>query len=226
MPGRIENETLLTKIEELERRLRNLESSPQAPRRSQRGGSFRLIPADGNPAQLLYFGDYEDGDDVEQFGIAMYDKTGQIIWATSENQDGIMFPGDMSSWIVPTPQSITSATFVPIAEMALMPRSHSAIYATAAIIVPVGTTAEVRVGDGISSYTSTITVPSGGNGNVILNWKHPFGIGWDQPSASALLGWQVRRASGAGTITCYPPRGAWWTSDIWGATTSPGLSFV
>ena len=228
MPARIEQETLLTEIADLKRRLRNLESAPQAPNRSQRGGTFRLIPEDGGPESLLYFGNFTDDSTVDRYGVALYDTNGETVLATAEDAEGLLFPGDLAQWAVPTVQTITSGSFVTVAEVQLHPRAHNTFYSTAAIICDVGTTAEVKVTNGVSA-TSTITIPSGGNGNMTLNWKHPFGSGWEAPAAlgSSILSWQVRRASGAGNVYAYPTRSLWLcNSSFTGATTSPGLSFV
>lgn len=144
MPGRPDDDDILAELRDIQRRLRNLETAPQAPNSSQRGGSFKLIPEDGTP-ELLSFGTYEDGGGVPQYGVAMRDKDDAIVIATREDKEGLLMPFESTQWMVPTPQSITSATMVSVAECEILLPALPNIYFTAALVVPVGTVAQIDV---------------------------------------------------------------------------------
>lgn len=203
---------------EMERRLSALERSPSLPNTSQRGGTYELLSSDGS--SVFKFGEFTDPDAEESFGISAFDEDGNTVLATRSDVEGLVYPIVSQQFIVPTPQTITSGTFVAVAESQVWAPAWNCIYATAAIITDVGTTAEVRLSNSINTIsTNTVTVPAASNGNVLFKWEHGFTVGWSaglvgsNPGAtSGLLQWQVRRASGGGNVTAYPPRGFHWVS--------------
>jgi hypothetical protein len=197
---------------DVNRRLTELERGRRMPYTTQRGGAFELLSETGEPR--LKFGNFTapDDDDDQRYGIQVLDADGNVVFAADEDQRGLLIPIDSTQWTVPTPQSITSGTFIAVAETQVLALNSDTLYATGALIVPASTIAQCRVIDVISGQaTSTIEVNGGGagvNGNLSLRWEHPFAIGWNDNSAvNVFLAWQIRRSAGGGTITAYPPRG-------------------
>lgn len=203
------------RLRRMERRLAAVERAPQMPETSQTGGSFVLLAADGT--ELLRFGDYNDADAVERYGVALFDTDGNIVLANDEDDAGLVFPGDNQQWGPTAPVQITTTgAFQDDWSTSLMGINGDAIYARAAFQA-IGCTAEVKItwGDdaGNSGDTNTVTALPGYNGAWVLSWRHPFPVGVT-PSADLATSYitlrvNARRVSGAGTVYVYRPRVLW-----------------
>lgn len=193
----------------IEQRIDKLETARRLPNSSMSGGTFELTSEDGHP-KLLFFGTVaSSGDGAPLYGVQINDAKGDVVFAVDESVNGIVYPQFYGQWTVPQAQSITNSSFVTVAECSYGAFAHDVMVADAAIVVPAGTTAEVRVFDNANSI-STNTLSVSASGNVRLNWLHPYKVGWgdDRPGRpqTAFLQWQVRRSGGAGTILAFPPR--------------------
>lgn len=172
------------------------------------GGGLQLRDRDGNTR--AFFGDFNDPDAGSRYGVAMYDTKGDVVFATDAGEEGLVYPQALAQWQVPTPQTITSAAFVEVAEVYLQNLNHDVIRTSAALIVAAATTAEVRIRDSATgAVTNTLSVVGAANGSVRCEWLHPFSVGWGDvdPDATAVLKYEVRRSAGAGNVTAYPPSG-------------------
>lgn len=203
------------RLRSLEREVRSLSRTPSLPETSQTGGSFVLLAADGT--ELLRFGDYNDADADDRYGVALFDTAGNIVLANDEEDEGLVFPGDNQQWGPTAPVQITTTgAFQDDWSTSLMGIDGDAIYARAAFQA-IGCTAEVKItwadDEGNSGDTNTITALPGYNGAWVLSWRHPFPIGV-QPTADLEAGYitlrvNARRVSGAGTVYVYRPRVLW-----------------
>jgi hypothetical protein len=205
-------DSIISELNDLKRRVRELETAPRITNTSQRGGTFRLIANDGDPT-LFNFGGFTDADNNEQYGIAVNDRDGNALIATGENDQGLLVPAFTAAFADASPRSITSATYDPAntSEVLVPLLVHDTVSFNAALIVPAGTNAEVRVQELLTAQAWTVAVPGPYNGNVYLRWLHPFGIGWSDlstnlPEYQMFLQYSVRRTAGAGTVTAYRPR--------------------
>jgi hypothetical protein len=207
----------LEHMRDLERRVTDLERSRRMPFTTQRGGAFTLAPEDLNPPALVAFGAISGisaangaPGSAGNYGVAKYDAKGDIVSMNAENADGMIYPLEVMPWYDPTPKSVTSGTFANLWECGLAGLDHDALVFTAALVVPAGTIAQVRVLDAVSGNATNVLEVNSANGNVLCNWLHPFTVGWgdDRPGRTfgPFLGYQVRRSAGAGTISAFPPR--------------------
>lgn len=200
-------ETDGTILADFERRLHALETAPRAPFTSITEGTLFVIDTDGTV--LARLGNFNGPDLSPSVGVSFYDSEGRTVFAVDGGHEGLHYPHAQAGWTIPTSQPITSGTFVTISEAGLYELAHDSIFFDAALIVPAATTAEVRATDAVSgAVTNTVTVGASSSGSVTCQWIHPFSVGWgdSDPDTAALLQYQVRRASGAGTITAFPPR--------------------
>lgn len=201
----------------MERRLAALEGASSMQATAQRGGEFKLMDAAGGHS-LLRFGTFTDavaGIPNPKYGVmgksggAVGHEAVSLYW--TDEDEGLAYPHEQLAWQVPTAQTITSGTFVNVAEAELFMPQGDVIFATGAIICAVGTTAEVRIAqsNGPGEVTTPVAIPSGANSIVQFSWLHPFSVGWGDQSTTnyfPFIQWQVRRTSGAGNVTAYPPR--------------------
>jgi len=172
------------------------------------GGGIRLRDRTGTTR--AFFGDFSDPDTSSRYGISLYDAKGDTIFAIDSAEEGMLYPQQYAQWIVPTPQVVTSGSFVTVAEVGIQLLNHDVIRTDASMQVDAGTTAEVRIRDVYSgAVTNTLAVAGSANGSVLCEWLHPFSVGWgdSNPSVQMFLQWEVRRSAGAGNVTVYPPRG-------------------
>lgn len=193
------------------------------------GGGLQLRDRAGNTR--AFFGDFDDPDAGSRYGISFYDSKGDAVFVVDAEEEGLVYPQAMAQWQVPTPQIITSGTFVEVAESYLQNLNHDVIRVAAALIVDAATSAEVRIREVTSGeVTNTLTVAGAANGTVQCEWLHPFAVGWGDtdPDSTVNLKYEVRRSAGAGNVTAYPPTGIvlgnrrWFTNE---SATTP-LAFL
>ncbi len=153
---------------------------------------------------------YNSDKSVLETGKAWIDGEGNKILAQNDSAQGLVYPHDMTQWIVPTTQSITSTTWTTIAECETQVPAGDIYQFSAALICPAGTTVGVRIlASGVPYGTQT---QAGEVSGVVCEWLHPYTIGWGEQGANAgksavvFLQYQVQRTAGVGTITAYTPR--------------------
>lgn len=208
------------RLRRLEGRLGRLERAPSMPETSQTGGSFVLYAEDGT--ELFRFGDYNDVDATERYGVALFDANGAIVLATDEDRGGLVWPGDLTQWGTTTPTAVTGAAFADFHSTGLAGINGNVLFAQGAVTTDVGTTGEVRVryasNDAVTvGNTNAVAVGSGGSIIWQLAWLHPFDKGLTVDvdlSADIVSLWlEARRTAGAGNVYVYRPRFLWVTSD-------------
>lgn len=207
MPIHNEPRSIETILRDLERRLHAVENANPARFTTITEGSTIVKELDGTI--LARFGNFNGPDMAPAVGVSLYDSDGRTVLAIDGSHEGLHYPHIQAGWTVPTAQSITSGAFVTVAEAGVYETTHDCFFFQAAIVVPGATTAEVRVHDASTGVdTNVLTVGAGASGTVTCQWIHPFSIGWGDtdPDTAPLLQYQVRRASGAGTISAFPPR--------------------
>jgi hypothetical protein len=211
------------------RRLEALERGRRMPFTVQRGGTWELRSEGGDTR--MFFGDFTDPDGSTRYGVSILDGNGYPAFLADEDQPGAVWPMDSTSWVVPTPQTLTSGSFIAVSETQVVGLNGDVFYATGALIVDASTIAQCRVIDVISGQaTATIEVNGGGggvNGNLTLAWEHPFLVGYQNGvGANVFLAWQIRRSAGGGNIVAYPPRGLLIGNQRFLAPSVNGLTFA
>lgn len=213
MPGRVEEANLIARIAELERRLRNLESAPQQPNRSQRGGTFTLIPTDGSPNALLKFGLFTSPAGTAE-GVSLYDKNFSTVVAITENTVGLLMPTfSLPTLQEATFQTVTSATFVDLWFTPLRYQAFEALGFKTNVTVGANSAFEARILEAktgnftsVASYNNATGSPVGKTVN--FGWIPPgVAVGMDQTGEhEPIYRLQVRRTSGANNIDVYVPQ--------------------
>lgn len=225
-----DDKKLSVELVEIRRRLSELEGARATRATVQSGGTYKLTNEDGH--EILAFGEAGfDPQDNPIYGLRLLDSEDAIVFAVTEDHQGILWPHEYHQWIVPTAQTITSTSFVTVAECTVIGPNVDMLSASGAVIVPVGSTAEIRINAQGVGATDPIVVPSGGNGLASFNWIHPLETAWGEQNVgavSALFSWEARLASGAGPITVYPPRHLTFRNRIFAssASTSGGGAFT
>lgn len=193
----------------IEARLAALEGAAPTTRSTQIGGSFKLENPSGQTVFL--FGDVSGiiTEPGQQFGVEALDSLGSIALWWSDTTRGLVYPAEQHQWYVPVAQTVTSGTFVAVAEAELFMPQGDVLYATAAIITPAATTAEVRIAALTGEATDPVAVPASSSGLVVFRWLHPFSVGMfdsAHPRFNPTVQWQVRRTTGVGNVSAFPPR--------------------
>lgn len=214
---------LLAELADVKRRLRAIETAPQAPNRTQRGGSFRLIPQDGDPASLFTFGGYPNPDTgADEFGVTGYDSKGDIVFALGEADEGLIFPHLYTPWKPAAGASplsgsgglktVTTGSYESVFETYCEIPAHDSLYVLFAYATDGGTVGRVYLDSGTPGQTAAIDLPAGSSGTVRFNWRHPFSVGWgdSDTDATAFVQLMARRSSGAGNVSIYWPFVACW----------------
>lgn len=213
MTTRGTSDDLISRIEALEKALKDLTVAPVFTNASQRGGTFSLYPPTGN-TPLEYTGAYADAAGAASYGHSFYDQNGAVIFSSTNAGPGVAGPVDHGNWSFPT-QNLTTisaiAAFQTICEVDLAYLVHDVIFSTSALIVSAGATAQLRIYDAVTATQqgATLTVVGAASGAYALNWQHPYTVGWGDPRSrppNGLVQIQARMSAGAGTITVYPPR--------------------
>jgi hypothetical protein len=191
------------------------------------GGETAMIAKDGEGRHALHIGRYA-GDYVgERFGLEAHGADGRVVLATDTGATGLVYPFDNCQWMVPaTFQNITSGSFGVVAQMELDGLDHEVLRFTADLVVPGGTSAEIRAREAFSGQTTNTLSVSGAAGEVRCRWELPFDKGWGANVDTLLFAYEVRRSAGAGTVQAYPPRGASFGNSALRAPTNPALTFI
>lgn len=196
-------------MREIERRVRELEGARPMMATTMTGGTFEL--RSDTDERMLRFGAFGNADDgTPLYGVVMYGENGENVFDVLDNERGLVYPHSYHQWVVSTPEPVTSGTFQNLFECEVILPNADALQAGAVVITPAGVTAEVRIRESVSGETTNVvTVPADSQKLVLFEWQHPFSVGWgDTPGLirSPFLHWEVRVASGVGTVSAYPPR--------------------
>jgi hypothetical protein len=180
-------ENLTTEIQDILRRLRNLELSPKLTNAS-------IADLDGNERVRLGL---LDGD--ENYGLAVFDVDGD----TRLRVDG---RGMIAPYLPGIPRNpaeyitTTSPTFVTIWQSVFPICSHQAIGGRVGWGADAGTTGELRLKLG-SATTDPATLAAGSTGEQIFQWLHGAALG----SGPQYVEIQARRTGGVNGINIYSP---------------------
>lgn len=173
-----------------------------------RGGAFTFANEALTP--MLRFGKLRDPTTAaDYYAIVANDDNNSVVLWFSDNQRGMIYPFQQAQWIVPTAQVVTSGTFVEVAECGLTFLNNDVIAGEGVVSCPAGTVAEVRINDPVNAFATDPVTVDGHQAFVQFEWLHPYSIGWgdlSHPRAYPFLRWEVRRVSGAGNVTAFPPR--------------------
>ena len=192
---------LNSRVQELERIVHALSTSPQSPYRSQRGGTYKLL--DNNGREVFYFGNTSSGG----YGILARVPDGAGV-GTDPTVLEIDNGGLEAPWLdMPVEKTgeyvaVTSGTFATIWQGNGMLIVSNAIRVQGFITCDPDTTGEVRV---VSGSVTSAVVSCPASTQTFYEWNlllAPNLIG----TSPLLTKLQVRRVSGAGNVNVYTPR--------------------
>lgn len=187
-------------IADLERRLRNVESSNRLQSSSVRGGTFQVLDDDGN--EVARTGRLQSSPFAVD-GFYVNSETGAGWHLYVGDNVGFALPWLDHAWFDPTDAiSVTSGTFVETWRCVFELATSYVVKFRVFVDVPAATTAELRVlGPG--------DVQVGGDKSVVgaSVAYHEFDTNAGLTLASGPISFklQVRRTAGAGTISVYKP---------------------
>lgn len=212
----------------LERRIRALEQQVlelQAGRKlssaSFRGGAFRFLDDSGQPRHV--FGNVELSGEIggvtSAYGDLMFGDEGAIILGGREGDRGLMYPFIPQPMVNPTPQFVTSSSFVNIFEGRYIYPAHEVFFVTGAYVSAASTTGEIRLKESFSGQTTDVaSISAGKSGYYTFGWLHPATTGLydprDRPTGDAFMAIEARRVSGSGDFNVWPPQVAAWMSHF------------
>lgn len=192
---------LNSRVQELERIVHALSTSPQSPHRSQRGGTYKLLNEDGR--EVFYFGNTNSGG----FGILgrVPDGAGP---GTSPTVLEIDNGGLEAPWLdIPVERTdefvpVTSGTFATIWRGNGMLVVSNAIKVKGSITCDASTTGEARVVVG-SVTSAVVSCPA----NTQTNYEWNLLLAANSIGVAGLLPkLEVRRVSGTGNVNVFTPR--------------------
>lgn len=205
------DDDIISRIEALEKAVRELGTQPLMPNTSQRGGTYAVFPPSGNQA-TEYVGAFNTAGGGSAYGHSFYDQNGSTVLGVTNSNAGLIGSVDHAAFTVPTAQNITSATWVTIAEIELSAPPFDAWLFSAAVSVPAATTAQFRMFNALnagSAMGNVLTKAGAYSGAVVCAFLHPFAVGWGDPrgrDTSCLLQFQCQMTAGAGPVAVWPPR--------------------
>lgn len=176
-------------INDLERRIRNLENAAQLTNSSIKDGTLEVLDGSGNVRVRI-------GRQLDTtYGVQVFDTSGALVWRSETTTTAYVAPSAATA-------SVTSGSFVSVAEYRAPFQFPTVLRGAFDVTVPGGSTAQLALYDasGIGSYvwtsavlstTGTVELPAG-------TAPDGTGDGWTKLQLHAL------RASGAGTITVNP----------------------
>lgn len=192
---------LAARLQEVEERLRALETAPRISSTSQRGGSYKLLDDDGNV--LWIFGEYTRGAFTDygiQSRVPDGAGPGDSTTALEININGMEAPQipltvSRNDFVV-----VTSGSFVTVwTAVASLLVSDSIVWSSQVGCDP-ATTAEAKLVASGGLETDVIVCGAGTFTAADFRWLHghPQGFGFS-------VSLQVRRTSGAGNVNVYEP---------------------
>ncbi len=223
-------DTLTAQIDELQRRLRALETAPRMPFTTQTGGSFVLVSPNTSRNMRLFggFGSF--------FGDVEYDGSGNSVLMVRDDKDGLVKP-DIHLSLYPRRGFGSGVEYIPVSAAAFTKvwsgsfrRAYHDVYRVALVVTSdAATVGQVRLRE-IQSNTSTtvLNTTAGTQQLVSFDWIHPCGIGDDGNGHLGEFAIEVLRVSGAGNINVYAPNYSTFTSSalVFTADTSGNAQIV
>lgn len=186
MPRDVTPPDLADVLQDIDRRLRALERSPQAPRTSIAGGRLRVLTDDGDP--VVELGQLDSGH-----GILVYNPDGSVRWQSASLPAGFVPPLRPSA----LPEASSTSTAWQQAAMFAGPDPGGRFVVPVLVDCPPGATGELELYNqhppGFQITTRAIS--NADDGQVVLLEAS----GLTGPFAWFTLA--VRRLSGAGTVT-------------------------
>lgn len=207
--------SLAAELRDLRERISKLERLPKLPFSSTKGGSLTLLDEDGNVRWVA--GNVTlnniDGSKAPGYGVFNTDAQGEFLSGQSSAFRGWLYPIEQLAMHDPTAKTVTSAGFVDLFETQMDNPSREVVQIEGAINTDAGTTAQIRLRDGVSgNVTGTITVPAGSNGFYQFYWLHPATCGLGDKRAQTegraptiFLILEALRVSGSGNVRVFPP---------------------
>lgn len=213
MPGVPLPDDLLRRLEELERRIRDLETAPRATHTSVRGGSFTVLDDAGNEVVVL------NGS-----GLRVYDAAGVLraalggfgggdygsqVWdAAGGLRFSVLNDGYHDPWIphamIPAGAfvSTTSAAFTPMHQGKVELITHLGVSVSVIGAADAGTTGEFRLRNAdTGAVTAAISVAAGTSLGQTFQWLHGSALG----GGPVRFDVEGRRTGGAGNFHIYQP---------------------
>lgn len=224
MPYGRRTDSLLEQIEELKRRIANLERAGQLGSSAIMGGALALMSEDG---ELTYaeMGTYTDRAGNERIGLTVntIDPSIASFRSLEIGSAGIQVPATHAT-MVPL-----SGSFVDVTSSSFQD-THRAIFhqaVTDGYVVEVpwvtdgGTTGEIRIANVITggNTTDAISVAAGSSGFAVFAWLHgqPLTTGPFQPTV------QARRTGGAGNVRIFAPQKSYQVAGYIAGATASGV---
>lgn len=186
----------------IERRLKNLETGAQLPNSTSRGGSTAWKNHDLQTHG--YFGTFGDSHGTFE-GFVIYDGATHSMFMTRADKPGIIHPELSPTWVLDNQYiPVTSATYVTVARW--NPRSiyHEVLDTVIPVGSDPGTVGEIRL---IELHTGNVTdslVTTAGQFQFAgFSWVHPI-----EPNTGANPNFEIqaKRNSGAGSVNVHQSR--------------------
>lgn len=211
--------SLFLELQDLKRRLHNLETAPRLPNSAQTGGTYQLLSPNTNQEirregviQFFPGGDESLPPSQTFYGIAFYDGSHNSVFMIRDDHAGLVKPGLHIPFKTPTPTVTNSGSFTVCTEWYSRKLYTNVLFIEGAVVADAATTGEMRIIDTLSSQsTAVLTVPASTNAIYSIVWLHPFGVA--STGTPCFLQIQARVTSGPGNLTVYPPRYAEMVSD-------------
>jgi hypothetical protein len=213
---------LVRRVEDLEREVRQLKSARALSASSFRGGQFIFQDPDGNERWRM--GDVDTPNGPE-YGIIGRGDGGGIVFAVQETNRGLVYPNlSVPVYRSDLSISVTSGTFVEVLQVREDTPPAEVFFIEFVISCAASTTAEAKIVDNGSpsvAETDIATVPANTSTLVRFEWLHDSVAGWGDDRWDVLGGSRssnffpivnVRRASGAGSVTVNGPITCYFTS--------------
>jgi hypothetical protein len=197
------DDDFLARFADLERQVRELATASPAQR-------TEIVDDDGN-VRLRQGRLTAAGGSGEAWGLEILNQPGDSDWPGGKpffraTEDGAEFPYVQSPMVPNTTSvSVTSGSFVTAYHSAIGQIMHRRVGCHVPVIVPAGTTGELRLsGENFVGASPAVALTDGFSGYVsVPAWAHGHTL-WVGPVFFLL---EVRRLTGGGTISVFEPPG-------------------
>lgn len=190
-------DSIYKEIEDLKRRLRDLESSPQLSSSSVKEGSLKILDSSGNVVVTL--GKLLNGN----YGLQIVNGAGGLTTFLADSDSAALPPMPVPSRI-DIPQTITSGTFVNLCTGEVERLAHDAVRVRSSWATDATATGEIRIANASAgTFTNAIAIPANSSGIAEFHWLH----GQTLSAGPYYFRVQARRTSGGGVMNVYPADG-------------------
>lgn len=190
--------SLAAEFAELKRRVADLERTPRLTNANVTG-RIRLIDEAGKV--VGWFGAAADGTQVVAMGPDLLASTTAVgLWWDETN--GLLAPYEHVPWVrTDESRAITSGTFTAAHQVLVELTQSKNVRIACPIVVPAGTTGEIRYTVSGQGSTSVYPLSDGFSGTVKVDWLAPVSL----YSGPYFVMQEVRRVSGTGSIAVFSP---------------------